>query len=82
VQPAIAKKKLSYLEVRELETIEERISEADKNLEVRRAALEDPAVTGDPPRLKVACIEMEQAQNDLDRLYARWAELEKKRGGA
>ena len=77
--PAIAKKKLSYLEVRELETIEERIAEADKNLEARRAALEDPAVTGDPPRLKTACIEMDEAQNALDRLYERWAELEKKK---
>ncbi len=81
-QSPSAKKKLSYLEVRELETIEERIAEADKNLEARRAALEDPAVTGDPTSLKAACIEMDQAQNALDRLYARWAELEKKKGGA
>jgi ATP-binding cassette subfamily F protein uup len=81
-QPAIGKKKLSYLEVRDLETIEERIAEADKNLEARRAALEDPAVTSDPPRLKNACIEMDEAQNALDRLYARWAELDKKKGSA
>jgi ATP-binding cassette subfamily F protein uup len=81
-QSAIAKKKLSYLEVRELETIEERIAEADKNLEARRSSLEDPAVTGDPPRLKAACIEMDEAQHALDRLYERWAELEKKKGGA
>jgi ABC transport system ATP-binding/permease protein len=79
---ATAKKKLSYHEIRELETIEERIAEADRNLEARRAALEDPGVTGDPPRLKAACIEMDEAQNILDRLYARWAELEKKKGGA
>jgi ATP-binding cassette subfamily F protein uup len=81
-QPAIAKKKLSYHEVRELETIEERIAEADKNLEARRASLEDPAVTGDPARLKAACIDMDEAQNTLDRLYARWAELEKKKTGS
>jgi ATP-binding cassette subfamily F protein uup len=79
---ATAKKKLSYLEVRELESIEERIAAADKNLEARRAALEDPAVTGDPAQLRAACIEMEEAQNILDRLYERWAELEKKKGGA
>jgi ATP-binding cassette subfamily F protein uup len=81
-QSTIAKKKLSYLEVRELETIEGRIAEADKNLERRRIALEDPAVTGDPARLKSACLEMDEAQNALDRLYERWAELEKKKGGA
>jgi ATP-binding cassette subfamily F protein uup len=80
-QSVSAKKKLSYLEVRELETIEERIAEADRNLEARRVALEDPAVTGDPARLKVACIDMDEAQNVLDRLYERWGELEKKRGG-
>ncbi len=77
---ASAKRKLSYLEVRELETIEERIADADRNLETRRAALEDPAVTGDPPRLKAACIEMDEAQNALDQLYERWGELEKKKG--
>lgn len=79
---AMAKKKLSYLEVRELETIEERIAESDKNLAARRATLEDPTVTGDPRRLKAACIEMDEAQNALDRLYERWAELEKKKSGA
>jgi ATP-binding cassette subfamily F protein uup len=82
MQPAIARKKLSYHEVRDLETIEARIAEADKNLEVWRAALEDPAVTADPARLKSACMEMDEAQNALDSLYARWAELEKKKSGA
>ena len=81
-QSANAKKRLSYHEVRELETIEERIAAADRNLEARRVALEDPAVTGDPARLKAACIEMDEAQNTLDHLYQRWGELEKKRGGA
>jgi ATP-binding cassette subfamily F protein uup len=81
-QPASSRKKLSYHEVRELETIEERIAEADKKLETGRTALEDPAVTSDSERLKAACIEMDEGQNSLDRLYARWAELEKKKSGA
>ncbi|HWF14365.1 MAG TPA: ABC-F family ATP-binding cassette domain-containing protein [Candidatus Acidoferrales bacterium] len=80
-QSAISKKKLSYHEVRELETIEERIAEADKNLEAKRVVLEDPAVTSDPARLKTACIEMDEAQNILDRLYERWGQLEKKKVG-
>jgi ABC transport system ATP-binding/permease protein len=79
--PAGMKKKLSYLEVRELETIEARIAEADKHLEAKRAALEDSAITRDPLLLKTACIEMDEAQNTLDRLYERWAELEKKKSG-
>jgi ABC transporter C-terminal domain len=65
-----------------LETIEERIAEADKNLEAKHVALEDPLVTGDPVRLKAACIEMDEAQNILDHLYERWGQLEKKKAGA
>ena len=80
-QSTSAKKKLSYHEVRDLDTIEERIAEADRNLEAKRVALEDPAVTGDPARLKAACIEMDEAQNILDRLYERWGQLEKKKSG-
>ncbi len=80
-QSTSAKKKLSYHEVRELETIEERIADADKNLEAKRLTLEDPGVTADPPRLKSACIEMDEAQNILDRLYERWGQLEKKKSG-
>src|ERR1019366_3166972 len=73
-QPTVSKKRLSYTEVRDLETIEGRIAEADKQLEARHKALEDPAVTSDPVLLKTACIEMEEAQNNLDTLYARWSE--------
>ena len=29
----------------------------------------------------MACIEMEEAQNILDRLYERWGQLEKKKAG-
>ena len=65
-----------------METIEERISVADRNLEAKHVALEDSAVTSDPARLKTACIEMEEAQNILDRLYERWGQLEKKKVGS
>jgi ATP-binding cassette subfamily F protein uup len=81
-QSAGARRRLSYLEVRELDTIEERIREADTNLEAKRVALEDPAVTSDPPRLRAACVELDEAQNVLDHLYERWGELEKKKSGA
>ncbi|HET6144348.1 MAG TPA: ABC-F family ATP-binding cassette domain-containing protein [Candidatus Acidoferrales bacterium] len=79
--PASSKKRLSYHEVRELETIEERIAAADQNLEAKHVALEDPGVTSDPERLKTACIEMEEAQSTLDHLYERWGQLEKKKAG-
>ncbi len=48
-------------------------------MEAKRVALEDPAVTSDPVLLKATCFEMDEAQNTLDHLYARWAELEQKK---
>ena len=73
------KRKLSYLEARELDGIEERIEEADKTLNTRRAALEDASITSDPQRLREACIALDEAQNALNLLYKRWDELEKKK---
>jgi ATP-binding cassette subfamily F protein uup len=77
---ASGKKKLSYLEAREFATIEERIAQAEELLQSRRAAAEDPAIASDAPRLLSAHAEMEQAQKAVDELYARWAELEEKKG--
>ena len=73
-----ARKKLSYQEARELAAIERKIGEAEQELHAKRAALEDPAVTGDRIRLQDACTELDAAQKAVDDLYARWGELEKK----
>jgi ATP-binding cassette subfamily F protein uup len=72
------KRKLSYIEARELATIEERIAEAEREVDAKRAALEDPTVTSDAVLLRETCVRMEEAQKTIDTLYARWAELEKK----
>ena len=77
-----AKVKLSYLEAREYASIEERVAEAEKVLQEKREQLEDPAIASDGPRLLAADAEMEEAQNKVDELYARWSELEKKRNGS
>lgn len=76
--PVPAQKKFSYLEAREYAGIEQRITEAEQRLKNTRAALEDPAIASDGPRLIAAHAEMEAAQKDLDTLYARWAELQDK----
>jgi ABC transport system ATP-binding/permease protein len=76
----IAKKKLSYLEAREYSTIEQRIAEAEASLEQKKAAAEDPSIATDAARLVAAHDELEQAQNAVDELYARWSELEAKKG--
>ena len=75
-----AKKKLSYLEAREYATIEQRIEEAERLVQAKRAELEDPANATDAPRLVSAQAALATAQDALDGLYERWAELEKKSG--
>jgi ATP-binding cassette subfamily F protein uup len=75
-----AKKKLSYLEAREFETIEERIGVAEAVLAAKRQAYEDPAIASDAAKLLLAQAELEDAQNLVDALISRWAELTEKKG--
>jgi ATP-binding cassette subfamily F protein uup len=75
---AAVKKKLSYIEAREFAGMEERIAEAERNLDSKREALEDPAIMSDGPRLLAASAELEEARQTVDALYARWSELEEK----
>jgi len=73
--PAPSRKKLSYLEAREYAAIEQRITEAEEILRGKRAELENPAIATDGPRLITAQAEVDAAQQHLDALYSRWAEL-------
>jgi ATP-binding cassette subfamily F protein uup len=78
-EPATSsKKKLSYLEAREYASIEERVAAAELVLDTKRVAAENPDIASDSERLMAAHVELEQAQSEVDMLYARWAELEKK----
>ena len=76
---SLTKKKLSYKEARELETIEQRIADAEKELQTKHDVLQDPAIMSDGSRLRAASLEMDAAQKTIDHLYARWAELEQKK---
>jgi ATP-binding cassette subfamily F protein uup len=76
--PLLTKKKLSYLEAREYAGIELRIAEAEQTLREKLAALHDPDVASDGPRLIAISAEVDEAQGVVDQLYARWAELENK----
>jgi ATP-binding cassette subfamily F protein uup len=73
------KKKLSYLEAREFSTIEEKVEAGEERLQAARELVEDPAVAIDPARLQAALAALDEAQEAVDALYARWAELEAKR---
>ncbi|MGB8591022.1 MAG: ABC-F family ATP-binding cassette domain-containing protein [Candidatus Acidiferrales bacterium] len=75
---SLTKKKLSYKESREIETIEQRIANAEKELQTKHDALLDPAIMSDAPRLHAASLELDAAQKTIDDLYARWVELEQK----
>jgi ATP-binding cassette subfamily F protein uup len=81
-QPATAapRKKLSYMEAREYDGIEDRIHEAEALLAALQADIQSPGVTSDPARLQQTYEKMQGAQSEVDRLYERWAELEAKIG--
>jgi ATP-binding cassette subfamily F protein uup len=73
-----SKKKLSYLDAREYETIEQRIAEAERRLETGRASMQAPDVVSDARRLQQAWQEVQDAEQAVNDLYTRWAELEAK----
>ena len=72
------KKKLSYMDARDYATIESRIAAGEESLAEKKALLELHEVVTDAKRLQTALSEAEAAQNAVDALYARWAELEAK----
>ena len=74
------KKKLSYLEQREFDGIEERVDKADARMAAAHDRLDDNAVVTDPVALTEALAEMEAAQAEHDAVYQRWAELTEKAG--
>ena len=79
--PAPAKKKLSFVDARELSTIEERIHKAEAVLDEKKALIQHPEVVVDGRRLQEALAEMNAAQGVVDQLYERWNALEAKAAG-
>jgi ATP-binding cassette subfamily F protein uup len=77
---APSRKKLSYMEAREYAGIEQRIADAEQLVQTHRKELEDPANATDAARLLSAQSALNAAQDELDVLYKRWAELEEKSG--
>ena len=77
-----AKKKLSYLEAREWEAMEQRILAAEEELAARQREMQAPDVVSDPVKLHQAYDRMKAAEQAVAALYDRWAELEAKVTGA
>lgn len=74
------KKKLSYLEQREWDAMEERILEAEARLEAAKEAVQAAGAASDAKLLEEAYRRMNEAQAEVDALYERWAELEARSG--
>ena len=74
------KRKLSYNEQRELDGIEASIAAAEKKATDLEAKLNDPRLVADRQAYAKACDAAGAAQTEVQRLYARWQELESKRG--
>ena len=72
-------KKLSFKEQKELEGIEAAITVAEETVAVREAEVASAGTSH--VALKAACKALEEAQAKVEKLYARWQELEGKRGG-
>jgi ABC transport system ATP-binding/permease protein len=71
-------KRLGYLEQREWDGMEQAILEAERIAELAQQAAEDVAIASDPVALQERYAALEAARAEVERLYARWAELEAK----
>lgn len=79
--PSAPKKsgRLSYNEQREWDQMEGKILAAEGDLAKAQNDMADPAGVLDPKKLAACCEALKSAQERVETLYARWAELEEMR---
>jgi len=78
-RPAKGQKRgLSYLEKREYEAMETAILDAETELEAATERLNNPQIASDAEQAHRVFEEHREAQQRIDDLYSRWAELEEK----
>lgn len=77
-EPQPTKGKLSYLEKKEYEEIEGKISKLEEEVRTLNHVLEKPEVAEKPEKLSEVCTAIGLAENQIEQLYLRWEELEKK----
>jgi ATP-binding cassette subfamily F protein uup len=70
------RRKLSYKDQRDLDTIEPRIAEAEARLATLESEQASPSVASNATRLIELGEQIEAARREVDVLYARWSELE------
>src|SRR6266566_1360203 len=75
-------RRLGYREQREWDGMEQAILDAEGAVAARQREAEDPAIVSDPTALQERYAALDAARAEVDRLYARWAELEDKSGSS
>jgi ATP-binding cassette subfamily F protein uup len=76
------RKGLSYKEQKEWDQIEAKIMEAEKRVANCQVAANDPAIASSAADLQERYAALQAAQTEVERLYARWTELDEKRAQA
>ncbi|MBS0182085.1 MAG: ABC-F family ATP-binding cassette domain-containing protein [Nitrospira sp.] len=76
------RKGLSYKEQKEWDQIETKILEAERQVAACQAATNDPSISSSATDLQERYAALHVAQMEVERLYARWAELDEKRAQA
>ena len=74
-------KRLTYKEREEWESMEETLLAAEGAADEARAAAADPKIATDATALHDAHAALAAAEGEVERLYARWAELEARQEG-
>ncbi len=75
-------KKLSFRDQQEYDTIEKRVLAAEAALEQCRAKTENPKIASNHVQLQEAYDALKAAEQEVELLYTRWAELEAKQQSA
>ena len=75
--PAV--KRLSYMELRDLEQMEAKIMAVEETLHAAQREMEDPKVLANRDRLREVCMKVDSAQKAVSAMYARWEALEARR---
>lgn len=78
VLPSATRPRLTSAERREWQEIEDRIAQAEAEVQTHEAQVNDPQIMADRRQLTAACEKLTAAQNRVKQLYDRWQELEDK----
>jgi len=74
---SIKPRRLTYKEQKEWDEMEGRVLETERAIKKYQNETNDPNICSNAIRLQEACLQLKTAQDLLETLYKRWAELEK-----